>query len=250
MAAAPQQPDEALAETRAEQEAAGSLLSAGLLALTGGMLDAFLYLTHDKVFAGAMTGNAVLCGIALLSHKSGEVWHHLTPLLAFVCGVWLAELLRERVRDHAVRLALGCEMAGVLLASFLPQAFPGDLFVFLLAFLSAFQVSSFRKTDQQSYNSTFITGNLRNAVVGLCEVLDPKKCAAGLQQSRILGMVVLSFLVGAVLSALLTPHLANHTLLLPFAALLCVLLLVLRGSAGNPPSKPTDASGKATSSPA
>ena len=222
---------------RTEQDAAGSLPAAALLAFSGGLLDAFLYLTHDKVFAGAMTGNAVLWGISMLSGHRGQVLHHGNPLLAFVCGVFAAEMLHERVKQHAIPLALGCEMAGVLAASLLPPGFPGDLFVFLLVFLAAFQVSSVRKAGQQSYNSTFITGNMRNAVVGLYELLDPAKRAAGWRQTRALGVVVVSFLVGAVASAVLAGRLANHTLWLSFAALLGVLVLALR-----PPAPAADPS--------
>lgn len=213
---------------KAEEAAAESLPSAALLGFSGGMLDAFLYLTHDKVFAGAMTGNGVLLGIAFLSGNGGQILHHAYPLLAFVVGVWMAELLQERVKHHAVTIALGCEMAGVLVASFLPPRFPGDLFVFLLAMLAAFQVSSVRKTDQQSYNSTFITGNLRNAVVGVYELMEPAKRAAGLRQTRALGLVICSFLFGAMVSAVLTPRMGDHTLWVVFAALLGVFVPALR----------------------
>ena len=216
------------AESKAEASAAGTLFSAALLALAGGTLDAFLYLTHDKVFAGAMTGNAVLWGIALIGGNGSEALHHFYPLLAFVCGVWTAEFLHARVKEHAVTVALGCEMAGVLAAGFLPPGFPSDAFVFLLAFLSAFQVSSFRKTDEQSYNSTFITGNMRTAAVGLYGLLKPEKRSEGLRQARALGLVIASFLAGAALSARLVSRLGSRTLLVPFAALLVVFALAVR----------------------
>ena len=60
----------------AEKRVADSLTSGMLLAFVGGSLDAFLYLNHGHVFAGAMTGNAVLCGIALLSGNKGNAVHH------------------------------------------------------------------------------------------------------------------------------------------------------------------------------
>ena len=241
MAGASSEPDPGAADTRAEKAATGSLFAAALLAFTGGTLDAFLYLTHDKVFAGAMTGNAVLCGIALLSHKGGQALHHLNPLFAFVCGVWTAEAVQERVQHHAVTIALGCEAVGVLLAALLGQVFPGDVFVFLLAFLSAFQVSTVRKTGDLSYNSTFITGNTRNAVVGLYKMLNPKTRADGMKQARALWVVILSFMLGAVGSALLAPRFGNRTLLLPFVLLLTVFVVGLRRSLSDEDSKTAEA---------
>ena len=53
-----------------------------LLAFAGGTLDAFLYLVHGKVFAGAMTGNAVLCGIAILGRNGPDILHDALPIAA------------------------------------------------------------------------------------------------------------------------------------------------------------------------
>ena len=218
------------AEQTPEQRAAGSQSSAMLLGFVGGSLDAFLYLNHGRVFAGAMTGNAVLCGIALLSHNGMNALHHALPIVAFVCGVWLAEALAKRLKHHATTVGLGCEMAGLLLASFLPAGFPDPLFVLWIAFLAAYQIASFRKVDRYSYNSTFITGDLRTTVVGLYEALDPAKRADGLRQARSIGLVVLSFIGGAVASGVSAPRLGNRTLWVPAAALMIVFINALRRS--------------------
>ena len=215
-----------------ERRSADSLISALLLAFVGGVLDAFLYLNHGHVFAGAMTGNAVLCGIALLSHNGANALHHALPLLAFLCGVWLAEVLENRLHHHAVTIGLGGEACGLLVASFLPLSFPNFIFVPLISLLAAYQIASFRKLDQYSYNSTFISGDLRTTIVGLYEALNPAKRTEGLRKAKALGLVVLSFVAGAVAGALLAPHYENHTLWLPVAALLVVFGSALRRSLG------------------
>lgn len=219
-------------ESTPEQRATDSLLSAALLAFAGGSLDAFLYLQHGRVFAGAMTGNAVLCGIALLGGNRFEAIRHAVPLLAFVCGVMLAELLGDRLRPHAITIGLAGEIAGLLFASFLPRGFPDLAFIPLIALLAAYQIASFRKVDEYSYNSTFITGDLRTAVVGLYKTLDPATRVEGRQQARHLGLIVACFLAGAAAGAVLAPHLGNHTLWTPAVALSLVLALALRPVAG------------------
>ena len=213
-----------------ERKSADSVVAAMLLSFTGGCLDAFLWLNHGNVFAGAMTGNAVLCGIALLSHNGWNALHHALPILAFICGVWSAELLQRRLKHHAVTVGLTCECLGLLAASFLPVSFPDLLFNPFIAFLAAYQIASFRKVDGISYNSTFITGDLRTTVVGLYEALDPAKRKEGLRQARSVGLVILCFLAGAAAGALLAPHYANHTMWLPVAALVVVLAMVVRRS--------------------
>lgn len=227
MPPAPNQPDPPAASPSPERRAADSLPSATLLAFAGGSLDAFLYLQHGRVFAGAMTGNAVLCGIALLGHDRSEAVRHASPILAFICGVLLAEWLQDRLQHHAVTVGLGCEILGLLAASFLPRSFPDVLFVPFIALLAAYQIASFRKADQYSYNSTFITGDLRTAVVGLYRALHPESRREGLRQARELGLIVASFLAGAVAGAILAPRLNNHALWLPALVLLLVLGIAL-----------------------
>lgn len=213
-----------------ERQVADSLLAAMLLAFAGGTLDAFLYLVHGKVFAGAMTGNAVLCGIAILGRKGPDILHHALPIGAFLCGVWIAEVLQARIRHHAVTIGLALETGGLLAASFLPLSFPDPVFVFLIALLAAFQIASFRTAETYSYNSTFITGDLRTFIVGLYKALDPATRAEGLRQFRDLGMVIASFLVGALAAAALAGGNANHTLWLPSLAVGSVFLIASRRS--------------------
>ena len=226
----PSQPDDPASAPSPERQSADSLASATLLAFAGGSLDAFLYLQHGKVFAGAMTGNAVLCGIALLGGNHYEAARHASPIVAFICGVLLAEGLEHRLKHHAVSLGLSCEILGLFAASFLPRDFPDVLFVALIALLAAYQIASFHKADQYSYNSTFITGNLRTAVVGLYKTIHPDTRQEGLRQARELGLIVACFLAGATTGATLAPRLGNHTIWVTVSVLLIVLGMALRRS--------------------
>ncbi len=213
-----------------ERQVAESLSAAMLLAFAGGTLDAFLYLVHGRVFAGAMTGNAVLCGIAILGRKGPDILHHALPIIAFLLGVWISEVLQGRIKHHAVTLGLALETAGLLAASFLPLSFPDPVFVFLIALLAAFQIASFRTADTYTYNSTFITGDLRTFIVGLYKALHPATRTEGLRQFRDLGGVIASFLVGALVAAALAGRHANHTLWLPTIAVGAVFLMALNRS--------------------
>ncbi len=224
-------------QTTPERRATESLLAATLLAFAGGSLDAFLYLQHGRVFAGAMTGNAVLCGIALLGDDHSEALRHALPLLAFFCGVLLAEAVQDRMKYHAVTAGLACEIGGLILASFLPRSFPDLLFVPFIALLAAYQIASFRKADQYSYNSTFITGDLRTAVVGLYQALNPVTREKGLRQARELGLIIGSFLLGAVAGSMLAPRFGNRTLWAPVLALLLVFGIALRRSLTSKPAE-------------
>jgi len=56
-----------------------ALSDAMLLAITGGLLDAVVFLLHGHVFASSMTGNLVFLGIAILSRDWADIVAHLRP---------------------------------------------------------------------------------------------------------------------------------------------------------------------------
>jgi len=150
-----------------------------LLASAGGALDAFVYLNHGHVFAAAMTGNGVLLGVAVLHRDWMQAMRHLLPIFAFIVGVLAARVLDETFASRAVTVGLSCEIAVLFGASLLPRGFPDLAFVPLIAVVAAYQVESFRKADEYSYNSTFMTGNLRMAVDGMYEAMHPGTRADG-----------------------------------------------------------------------
>jgi uncharacterized membrane protein YoaK (UPF0700 family) len=211
----------------AEHQVAGSFPSAVLLALTGGALDAFIYLNHGHVFAAAMTGNGVLLGVAMLHHDYAQALRHLLPLLGFVTGIFFANILDKSLKHHAVTVGLVCEISALFVASFLPGSFPDLAFVPIIAIVAAYQITSFRQVDTYAYNSTFITSNLRTAVDGLYDALTPAKRKAGLRKFRELSCIVLAFLGGAIAGAILSPRLYNHTLWLINLPLIAVLILTV-----------------------
>ena len=207
-----------------------SLLSAVLLAGTGGLLDAFVYLNHGHVFASAMTGNGVLFGIALLRGDLAQAVRHVVPAVAFLAGVAVSKLLQSTLGSRAVAFGLTLELASLFAASWLPATFPQMAFTAVIAFVASYQVSSFRKVDTFAYNSTFITGNLRSVGDGLFEAFstgDPTARAAGRRKSLDLSLVILAFLLGAMLGSLLAPRFGNHTLWFALPALAAVLYLTV-----------------------
>lgn len=211
----------------AERRAADSLACALLLALNGGVLDAFLYLDHGGVFAGAMTGNAVLCSIALLHHDTQDALMHMLPLAAFVVGAWCAFVIESHILHHTVLVALVVEAVCLLIASWLPITFPDVFFIPIVSSMAGFQVASFRTVDRFTYSSTFITGELRSAVEALHTALNPATRRKGLREFRDLSLVVLCFIAGALVGAVLAVRIGNHTLWLPVVLVLAALAMVV-----------------------
>lgn len=67
-----------------------------LLALTGGFLDAYTYVSRGGVFANAQTGNMVLLGIRLSEGAWRQAAYYFVPIVAFAAGVLLADADPEK----------------------------------------------------------------------------------------------------------------------------------------------------------
>lgn len=73
-------------------------ITAILLSASGGLQDAYTYLTRGKVFANAQTGNVVLLSQGIIAGDPAAAGHYLIPLLAFAAGVAAADIVGHRFK--------------------------------------------------------------------------------------------------------------------------------------------------------
>ena len=178
-----------------------------LLAVVGGFLDAYTFISRGGVFANAQTGNVVLFAIAV----SGGRWHsavgYLPPLVAFVAGVAVAETLRRprmaQLLRRPVRAAVVLEMLVLAAVGAGPAGIPNAVVTVAVSFVAAIQTSTFRILVDDAYNTTMTTGNLRTmsqaVFVGLAD-----HDAAARNRARRFALVIAGFVLGAVLGGLIT----------------------------------------------
>jgi uncharacterized membrane protein YoaK (UPF0700 family) len=229
-------PSPAARPSTPELRAADTLPVAMLLSVAGGSIDAFVYLNHGHVFAAAVTGDAVLFGVGVLQHHLNSALRNLVPIASLFAG----RMLQQAIGRYFVAVVLLCEIFGLFAASWLPGSFPDMAFVTVVSFFAATQVAIFRSEDGNRYNSTFITADLRTATDGLFEALKPASRHRGLNKARQLGLILLSFLAGAVAGALLLPRIFNRTLWfsdLPLWAALAIVLYRTRASQNDAPGR-------------
>jgi len=203
------------------------LLDAMLLATTGGLLDAVVYLNHGHVFVNAMTGNVIFLGVAVLSRDWADVVPHVVPLFGFLAGVIMSKHLRSRVEHRSALLGLGFETIALFILGLVPDGPPNMAFSAIIAYVVAFQVASFRRVGRFPYNSTFITGNLRDMAEGLYDsfAAGDKECREmGRAQALHLGLICLCFLLGAIIGGWAAPRFGNRSLWMTEPFLLTVAL--------------------------
>ena len=79
-----------------------------LLALSGGLMDAYSYIYRDHVFANAQTGNILLFGIQLAEKNWTQRCIICFQSGAFVVGIALADIVLHE--DRMRRIFIGCQI--------------------------------------------------------------------------------------------------------------------------------------------
>ncbi len=129
------------------QQTSESIELAVLLALSGGLMDAYSYLGRGKVFANAQTGNMLLLGVNIADGDWHQAAHYALPVLAFAFGIALAHTVKHVSHEHHLhwrQTSLLVEAALLVAVSFVPQDF--DLLANSLTSLACgMQVQAFRK---------------------------------------------------------------------------------------------------------
>ena len=183
-----------------------------VLAVAGGFLDAFTFVAHGGVFANAQTGNVVLLGVAAAHGDVAGAVRHIPPLIAFVLGVAAAETLTHpRIAPlvrRPVRVVLVIEIAVLLAVGAIPTPIASTVVVLAVAFVAALQNATFGTVRDWSVNTTMTTGNLRTAARATYRAVFRHDADAA-SQARTFGLVVLSFLIGAGVGALVAELVGN-----------------------------------------
>ncbi len=207
------------------------LLAACLLSAAGGFTDVYSYLFRGGVFANAVTGNLVILGLRLAAGDTLGALHGVCAVLAYGAGVVFANVIHARYAHvrrlgwHQVVLWIEAVLLAVVVC--LPSG-SGDFAVAaVIAFVCALQVQTFRRVHGLPFASTMCTGNLRSGADALYQWMiraDPN----GLSKTRHYALVIVCFVSGAVVGALLLRGLGAHAFALVPATLVVVSLLVHR----------------------
>jgi uncharacterized membrane protein YoaK (UPF0700 family) len=172
-----------------------------LLAVAGGLMDAYSYVCRGKVFANAQTGNILLLGVRLSEREWAAAGRYLCPILAFILGLAAADFVRSRMGQgsllHWRQAALLAECAILCAVAFLPLE--ANLLANSLTSLACgIQVESFRKIGGNTAATTMCIGNLRSATQAVCEYSRTRDREA-LRRGVLYFCLIAFFVAGAIL---------------------------------------------------
>lgn len=209
-------------ENRNTTQVSESFTNSVILALSGGLQDAYTYNVRSQVFANAQTGNIVLMSQNLMSGKWGNALEYIIPLFAFASGIFVAERFRYHLRNsnilHWRQWVLIIEVSILLVVGFMPHNM--DLLASAMVSLScAMQVQSFRTVNGYRYSSTMCIGNLRAGTESLSKYVREKTPDDLITALHYFG-IILTFAIGAGIGGLLSLKLGISAIWIS-----CVLLI-------------------------
>jgi uncharacterized membrane protein YoaK (UPF0700 family) len=205
-----------------------SLYLALVLAVSGGLMDAYTYIYRGHVFANAQTGNILLLGVHLSDKNWTEAAKYLFPILSFTGGIILAELIRHinphRTTFHWRQAAILVEAMALFMVGFLPVQH-NAIANALVSFSCGIQVESFRKVLGHASSTTMCIGNLRSGTQAICEFFFTKKRAA-LNLGFIYYGIIVFFVMGAILGNALIKQFGQRTIWCSSILMLVVCILM------------------------
>lgn len=183
-----------------------SLSVALLLAMTGGFLESYSFLSRDGVFANCQTGNMVLMAMNLVELDFSKTITYLIPIFSFFVGVLLTEWIRQkndRLRLHWRQHILFFEIILLFITGFVPMGHLNIVATTLIAFSCSMQVESFRKVKGAVFATTMCTGNLRSGTYHLYQYIAKKESASQANVKHYFSVIGI-FMIGAILGSILT----------------------------------------------
>ena len=218
------------------EKASESYIVGVLLAVAGGFLDVYTYISRGGVFANAQTGNIVLLGISAADGNWEQIMSYVWPILAFMAGILLTEAVRKKYRYnpglHWRQIVIALEFLVLLCIAFVPSGRLDDLVNVLVSFVCSMQVESFRLLHGNAYATTMCTGNLRSATEQLFYYNINKDKKARDKSLQYYG-IILFFIVGAIAGTALTRLLLERAVLAVCGILLIVFVIMFA-----PPADP------------
>jgi len=167
---------------------------ASVLSIVAGYADTIGYLSFGA-FAGLMTGNTVLLGIALFSREPLHALQNLLIIAMFLSGVGTSAVLR-RV-GFTLLMLLTLEAVALVAAAFLAANVAAPT----LAFAMGIQNAAATRFAGATLNTVFLTGDLQKLTQGIVSRWGEPRPSQSDTGIGVLVLVYVSYLIGVLLGA-------------------------------------------------
>ena len=204
-----------------ESSSDNTVWQACILAIGAGYADAIGFLTFGA-FAGAMTGNTVLLGIALAGAQYADAAQSAIIIAAFMVGVAFSAVLGSKLPLAAV---LGIEAAAIVGAALIAPHFAAPV----LDFAMGLQNATMTRFSGTSLNTVVLTGNLQKMIQGFLGRFtgSPKPAQSGSAEAGSAASATIAFVWLAYLGGVAAGAFADRLLAYPLLPVVALLPLAL-----------------------
>lgn len=245
--AGPAADEEGQAEAGARNEEKAWLALA--LGWVAGFVDGVGYITLYHLFTAHMSGNSVGLGVDIGQGHWLDALHRVTPIIVYVVGVGVGAALIEAGYRRGIRATasavLAVEAVALLLVITIGSGHltgqqvdtrTGGIFYLLAALLAGamgLQSATLRRVSGRTVRTNFVTGILTNLAEDLVVVALTRRrkrtaeTGAAMRRAGLLSGIWVTYLVGAIVGAVLDFQWRLEALALPLTVLAVVIVVDL-----------------------
>lgn len=202
-------------------------LIACLLTFGAGFIDAYTFIERGGTLVAGQTGNVVFLSVSLVHDSLEDVEVKFVTLLAFMGGIFLLTLFKNHFTLKQARsLALMLLVCVCLWAGGQSSETWNMVIVPPLSFCMGLVTTAFTEVSGRFYNNAFMTGNLKRMMMALGD-FGRTRNRERLEEGVFLLFLVMSFIIGAIVSSVLTTIFVLETIWLVALLLFALFLFEL-----------------------
>ena len=194
-----------------------------MLMLIAGYYGVYTFTLKGGVFCNAQTANFVCFAMSVGTGDIKKVLYYLIPISAYLCGAIFSEILPNPVkRSISLRwetVLMLIEIAAVLFIGFLPDSAPVQISQITVNFICSMQYNTFRQAQGTPVATTFCTNHIRQVGVQLVKIIKHGR-AENKERFLVHFSMLVSFISGGIICAVLCPLLSGKTILVTIIPLL------------------------------
>ena len=178
-----------------------------------GYVDAYTFIVRGNTLVAGQTGNVVFLSVGLIQHNVSDASAKVMTLLAFMMGVLLLTIYKEKLRIVKKPILSVIPLAVLsLIIGFVPQTVENIYLVPPLAFCMGLVTTAFGEVSGIAYNNAFMTGNIKRTMLAFGDYFRTKHTPF-LREGLIFVSLLSSFVFGVIFSAYLTIYYQEKTIL-------------------------------------
>ena len=183
------------------------------LTFCAGYVDAYTFIVRGNTLVAGQTGNVVFLSVGLIQHNVLDASAKVMTLLAFMMGVLLLTIYKEKLRIVKKPILSVIPLAVLsLIIGFVPQTVENIYLVPPLAFCMGLVTTAFGEVSGIAYNNAFMTGNIKRTMLAFGDYFRTKHTPF-LREGLIFVSLLSSFVFGVIFSAYLTIYYQEKTIL-------------------------------------